>query len=211
MKQVSALHPLLGTLSLGLALWSSAAMATDYVVTTPTATPYTPVLSVIQQPGNFTDQYRFVVDSENAIDSFIWAFPQRPAGTPGFIYGTADLTLSLVNTDTQTLIGTGTKLSNLPDFDPADPTFLAEAQRLAQDGYDLANSVFWSGDLVSGHYLATVSGFAGGDISGLTGLGGGVTSTKFFISSVPEPSTVALLLSCLGVMGGLSLLRRRAT
>lgn len=210
MKPISALHPLLGTLSLGLAFWSSAVMAADYVVTTPTATPYTPVLSVIQQPGNFTDQYRFVVDSESAIDSFIWAFPQRPAGAPGLIYGTADLTLSLVNTDTQTLIGTGTKLSNLPDFNPADPTFLAEAQRLAQDGYDLANSVFWGGDLVSGHYLATVSGFAGGDISGLTGLGGGVTSTKFFISSVPEPTTVTLLLSCLGVMGGLSLLRRRA-
>lgn len=210
MKQISALHPLLGTLSLGLAFWSSAAMATDYVVTTPTATPYTPVLSVIQQPGNFTDQYRFVVGSDNAIDAFIWAFPQRPAGAPGLIYGTADLTLSLVNTDTQALIGTGTKLAALPDFNPNDPTFQAEAQRLAQDGYDLANSVFWSGTLASGNYLATVSGFAGGEASDLTGLGGGITSTKFFISSVPEPSTVALLLSCLGVMGGLSLLRRPA-
>lgn len=208
MKPISALRPLLSALALSLAVWSPAAHASDFVVDTPTASPFTPVLSLIQQPGSFTDQYRFVVDSEDPVNGFIWAFPQRPAGDLGLIYGTADLTLTLVNADTLALIGTGVKFADLPGFNPADPDFLAEAQQLAQGGYDLASSVFWSGSLISGNYLATVTGFAGGSLSALTGQGGGVTSTKFFIPSIPEPTTVAMLVAGLA-MGGLSLLRRR--
>lgn len=208
MKALFSPRPLLAALALTLAGWSPAAKAADYVVPTPTALPFTPVISQILQPGRFTDQYRFTIDSEDAADSFIWAFPQRPAGDLGLIYGTADLSLTLVNADTLALIGTGTRFSDLPGFNPADPAFQAEAQRLALDGFDLANSVFWSGVLNSGHYLATVSGFAGGDLSPQTGLGGGITSTKFSIPAVPEPSTVALLLAGLAA-GGFSLLRRR--
>lgn len=190
------MRPLLA--GVGALALSTNALAADYTVTTPTADPFYKTDPVIHGVGDFLDTFSFSV--AGTTDAYIWVFPFTPADLSALWVGTNAVQLKLYDSN-NTLVGTGKTAAQLGIDLYGSPATAAYALTLKAAGYDPAKSLFWSDTLQAGSYKATVSGIAGGVLSGIFG-GGGAYIAKFSIPSpVPEPSTTLLLVAGMAVVG----------
>lgn len=190
---------------LGALALASSALAASYTVDTPTAEPYYKTDPIIQGAGAFSDTFSFSVAATT--DSFIWVLPYNPLDISALWVGTHGVQVSLFDS-TNTLVGSGKTAAQLGINLYSDPATAAYALTLKAAGYDPAQSLFWSGSLNAGTYTATVSGIAGGLLSGTFG-GGGAYIAKFSIpTAVPEPSTQAMLAGGLIILGTVAARRR---
>lgn len=191
---------------LGALALASSAFAASYAVDTPTADPYYKTDPIIHGAGAFSDTFSFAVAAST--DSFIWILPYNPLDLSALWVGTTGVQVKLYDS-TDTLVGTGKTAAQLGINLYSDPATAAYALTLKAAGYDPAKSLFWSGSLDAGTYTATITGVAGGALSGLFG-GGGAYIAKFSIpTAVPEPSTQAMLAAGLIIIG-LTATRRRS-
>lgn len=191
-----------------LAVAASCAQAASYTIVTPTPEPFYKTDAIIQGVGDFSDTFSFAVQG-GATSAFIWVFPYTPADLSALWVNTSNLKMNLFDTDDlNTPIGVGKTAAQLGINLYADPATAAYALVLKSQGYDPAKSLFWSGTLTEGSYQATISGTAGGLLSGIFG-GGGAYIAKFSVPAVPEPSTVALTVAGLALAGAVARRRRQ--
>lgn len=191
-----------------LAVAASCAQASSYSITTPTAAPFYKTDALIQGVGDFSDTFSFDVQG-GATSAFIWVFPYTPFDLSALWVNTTNLKLDLFDTDDlSTSIGVGKTAAQLGINLYSDPATAAYALTLATQGFDPARSLFWSGTLAPGSYQATISGTAGGVLSGLFG-GGGAYIAKFSVPAVPEPSSIGLAVAGLAAVGVVARRRRQ--
>jgi hypothetical protein len=185
-------------LAAALVFVSAAHADNSYTVLTPTAEPYQRFTNFVA-PGSFQDTFNFSVTE--ASDSYIWLFPRQDAWL-GFdkVENTSDVTLTLVNNDTEKE-WTGVLY---PQVKGTVPIFTPGVLALVANGFDPNKSLYVETPLTPGHYSAFVSGLA-------TGSAGSSYIAKFSVSTIAVPEAGSGLLMTLGLVGVVATMRRRLT